>query len=72
MDRPSRKRQPKIWFDEQETYAVPPPVKKTKKKHVELLETAPVIQPPPSSLQELLDTLTPQFTPPFPNQNDPF
>jgi hypothetical protein len=72
MDRPSRKRQPKIWFDEQETYAVPPPVKKTKKKCVELLETAPVIQPPPSSLQELLDTPTPQFTPPFPNQNEPF
>ena len=38
---------------------------------MELLEIAPVIDPPPPALQELLNRPTPQFTPPFPSQNEP-
>src|ERR1700712_2722557 len=62
--RPKRQRQAKIWFDESETYAKPPPAKKAKKKAISVVETKPADNVPPKAVKALLDAPMVEYDPP--------
>jgi hypothetical protein len=64
QQRPKRQRQAKVFFDERETYSQPPRAKKTKKIPVEVLETKAAEEPPPESVQTLLDAPVVAYDPP--------
>ncbi len=64
QQRPKRQRQAKIWFDERETYAKPPPAKRAKKKAVEVIETKPADEVPPPAVKTLLDAPMVIYDPP--------
>src|ERR1700761_5997297 len=64
QQRPKRQRQATVFFDERETYNQPPSAKRTKKKRVEVLETRAAEEPPPQSVQTLLDRPIVEYSPP--------
>jgi hypothetical protein len=64
QQRPKRQRQATIFFDERETYSKPPPTKKSKKSHVQKLETLAAESPPPEPVQTLLDQPIVEYSPP--------
>ena len=63
--RPKRQRQAKIWFNERETYAKPPPAKKAKKKAVQVIETKPADEVPPQAVKTLLNEPMVEYNPPY-------